>query len=122
MKTNIGVETFAEMRRRKLARARRLDRGERIAPEKRITFERAEDMLACLTPHRLHIVQVARKKPQSISELAVSLARNRTAVQRDVGVLSRMGLVRLTKRPNPGHGHVQIVRAAANRFTLVTQV
>jgi predicted transcriptional regulator len=122
MKTTIGIETFEEMRKRKLARARRLDRRETIEPEKRIMFERAEDMLTCLTPRRLHIIQAARKKPQSISELAASVARNRTAVQRDIGVLNRMGLVKLTKRPNPGHGHVQIVRAAASRFTLVTQV
>lgn len=122
MKTTIGIETFEEMRERKLARARRLDRREKIEPEKRVMFERAEDMMTCLTPSRLLIIQAARKKPQSISELAASVSRNRTAVQRDIGVLSRVGLVTLTERSNPGHGRVQIVRAAARRFTLVAQV
>jgi predicted transcriptional regulator len=110
------------MWKRKLARARLLDKGVPIEPEKRITFERPEEMLACLTPRRLHILRAARRKPQSVSELAASVARNRTAVQRDVGVLSRAGLLTLTRRINPGHGQVQIVRAGAIRFTLTTQV
>lgn len=122
MKTIIGVESFERMWRRKLARARLLDKGVRVEPEKRIMFEHPEDMLACLTPRRLHILRAARSKPQSVSELAASVSRNRTAVQRDIGVLSRAGLVTLTKRVNPGHGQVQIVRAGAIRFTLTTTI
>ena len=122
MKATIGVESFDEMWKRKLARARKLDKGIRIEPEKRIMFEDPEEMLACITPRRLHILQAARRKPQSISELAASVSRNRTAVQRDISILSRAGLVTLTKRVNPGHGQVQIVRAGAFRFTLTTQV
>lgn len=122
MKATVVVESFEEMWKRKLARARLLDKGVPIEPEKRITFERPEEMLACLTPRRLHILRAARRKPQSVSELAASVARNRTAVQRDVGVLSRAGLLTLTRRINPGHGQVQIVRAGAIRFTLTTQV
>lgn len=122
MKAVIGVESFDEMGKRKLVRARLLDKGVRIEPEKRITFEQPEEMLACLTPHRLHLLRAARRKPQSVSELAASVARNRSAVRRDLGVLSQAGLVTLTKRVNPGHGQVQIVRAGAVRFTLTTRV
>lgn len=122
MKGNVSVESFDQMWKRKLARARLLDKGVRIEPEKRITFERPEEMLACLTPRRLHLLRAARRKPQSVSELAVSVARNRTAVQRDIGVLNQAGLVTLSKRTNPGHGQVQIVRAGAVRFTLTTTI
>jgi predicted transcriptional regulator len=122
MKTIIDVESFEQTRKRKLARARLLDKGVRMEPEKRITFERPEDMLACLTPRRLHLLRAARRKPQSVSELAASVARNRSAVRRDLGVLSQAGLVTLTSRVNPGHGQVQIVRAGAVRFTLTTEI
>jgi predicted transcriptional regulator len=122
MKTIIDVESFEQTRKRKLARARLLDKGVRMEPEKRITFERPEDMLACLTPRRLHLLRAARRKPQSVSELAASVARNRSAVRRDLGVLSQAGLVTLTSRVNPGHGQVQLVRAGAVRFTLTTEI
>jgi predicted transcriptional regulator len=122
MKTIIGVESFEEMRRRTTERARLLDRGERIEPERRITFESIEEMLSCLTPQRLSLIRVARKRAVSISELAAALARNRTSVQRDVKLLSEAGLVTLTRKTNPGHGQVQIVRAIADCFTVTAQV
>src|ERR1035441_7507581 len=78
MKRNIGVESLDEMRKRKLARARLIDKGVAIEPETRIMFERAEDMLECLTPGRVHLLAAARKKEMSITELAHNLARPRT--------------------------------------------
>lgn len=118
----VGVESFDEMWKRKQVRARKLDQGVKIEPEFRIMFERAEDMLACLTPGRVHLLAAARKKEMSITELAERLKRTRTAVQRDVKILHRYGLVRTQKRANPGHGQVQMVRAAANRFAVEAYV
>jgi predicted transcriptional regulator len=122
MNRNIKVEGFEQMRKRKLARARLLDRGVRLEPEAHIAFERAEDLVACLTPHRLRIIEAARRKALSVSELAAVLERNRPSVQRDLRVLHRCGLVTLTKRANPGHGAIQVVRAVASRFTVTAQV
>ncbi len=122
MKTIVGVESFDDLRNRSLARARLLDKGERIKPERRITFETAEDMLACLTPHRLRVIEAARQRPQSVTDLAASVSRNRSSVQRDITVLSKAGLLRLSKRSNPGHGRVQIVEAIAEHFTLTAVV
>ena len=122
MKKTIAVENFDQMRSRKLARARLLDTGTPIEPEARLTFESVEDLVMCLTPRRVHILKAARKKPMSISELALSVARNRTAVQRDLKVLHKFGLVRMTKRTNPGHGQIQVVQATAGRLTVWAQV
>jgi predicted transcriptional regulator len=122
MNKSIKVESFEQMRKRKLARARRLDQRVRIEPEAHITFERVEDLVACLTPLRLRIIETARRKALSVSELADVLERNRTAVQRDLKVLTRCGLVEMTRRSNPGHGVVQIVQAVAGRFTVTAQV
>lgn len=122
MKTIIAVESFDDLRSRSLARARLLDKGTRIKPERRITFEAAEDMLACLTPQRLRLIEATRKRSQSVTDLAASVARNRSSVQRDIALLSRAGLLRLSKRRNPGHGQVQMVEAIAEHFTLTAVV
>lgn len=122
MKRNIGVESFDQMRKRKLARSRQIDQGIVIEPETRIMFERAEDMLECLTPCRVRLLAAARKKEMSITDLASSVARSRTSVQRDVKILSKYGFVQTRKSSNPGHGQVQMVRAAANKFAVQTYV
>jgi predicted transcriptional regulator len=109
----VAVESFDEMWKRKQARARKLDQGVKIEPEFRITFERAEDLLACLTPVRVLLLAAAKKKEMSITELAERLQRTRTAVERDIKVLHRFGFIQMRKETNPGHGQVQMVRAIA---------
>lgn len=118
----VGVESFDAFKKRSLTRARLLDKKVKLEPEARIMFESAEDMLRCLTPLRVKLIEAARRKEASVSELAESVGRNRTAVQRDLKVLCDYGMVKLTKRANPGHGQVQMVRAAANKITLTAQV
>jgi predicted transcriptional regulator len=118
----VDVEGFDEFKKRSLARARLLDRGLKLEPETRISFETAEDMVRCLTPLRLKLLEAARLKEASITELAEMVGRDRTAVQRDIKVLAEYGLLVLTKQVNPGHGQVQMVKAAAGKITLTAQV
>jgi predicted transcriptional regulator len=115
-KTVIGVESFEEMKARKSARAARLTRGKRIKPERRISFESSLDLLACITPERIRLIEAARRSPQSVSDLAKSLRRHRAAVHRDVKALADHGMVTVQRQKNPGHGQVQIVAATAARF------
>ena len=122
MKTIIGTNHFSALKERKLARARKLDSGEHVPSEKRITFATAGEMLAHITPARIRLCEVAREKPRSITELAAVLARDRKAVHRDVQALYAVGMLLLERRPNPGHGQVQVVTAAASRFQLVAEV
>jgi predicted transcriptional regulator len=122
MKTKIGTKSFAELREHKLARARKLDRKEHIPSEKRITFATADELLSLITPKRVRLCEVAREKPRSITELAAVLQRDRKAVHRDVQALHSVGMLLLRKEPNPGHGQVQVVTAAASRFQLVAEV
>lgn len=118
MKTTVGVETFEQMRARSLARARKLARGEKIPAERRITFEDPELMLACLTPQRIRLFHTAKDQPLSITELAATLHRDRKSVHRDVTALSNVGVLKLTKRTNPGHGQVQVVQATAKHIQM----
>jgi predicted transcriptional regulator len=122
MKTRVSTNGFAELRERKLARARSLDRKEHIPSEKRINFATADEMLSHITPKRVRLCEVAREKPRSITELAAVLRRDRKAVHRDVQALHAVGMLLLRKETNPGHGQVQVVKAAAKRFQLVAEV
>jgi predicted transcriptional regulator len=122
MKAKVSTSSFAELRERKLARARKLDRKEHIPSEKRINFATADEMLSHITPKRVRLCEVAREKPRSITELAAVLQRDRKAVHRDVQALHAVGMLLLRKEPNPGHGQVQVVTAAATRFQLVAEV
>jgi predicted transcriptional regulator len=122
MIARISTQTFAELREHKLARAGKLDRKEHVPSEKRITFATADELLSHITPKRIRLCEVAREKPRSITELAAVLQRDRKAVHRDVQALHSIGMLLLRKEPNPGHGQVQVVTAAASRFQLVAEV
>jgi predicted transcriptional regulator len=116
MKTVVAVEDFATVRKRSLERARRLDKGAPLEAERRISFERPEDMASFLTSRRLGVLRAAMERPRSVTDLAIALKRIRPAVFRDVRALKQAGLIELNPRPNPGHGQMQIVTAAATKF------
>src|ERR1039457_6417349 len=84
LKVSAGmVEAFFE---RSLKRARKLDRGEKLPTEMRLTFEDPADFLRLLTAQRIRVLDAFRKKPAAISDLAIVLKRDRTAVRRDVKI------------------------------------
>jgi predicted transcriptional regulator len=118
MKTKVFADGFEGHKRRSLERAERRERGERLEPERIITFADPLDMLECLTAQRIRLCQVARKKKLSVSALAAELGRNRGSVTRDVNKLKSFGLIRLREQANPGHGIVRIVEPVAERFDL----
>ncbi|HEV2644839.1 MAG TPA: hypothetical protein VGU46_00590 [Acidobacteriaceae bacterium] len=118
MKAKVFHDGFEGHVRRSTDRARRREKGERLAAEKVITFADPVDMMACLTAQRVRIFQIIRKKRLSISGLAVELGRNRGSVTRDVNKLRGFGLLRLREQVNPGHGLVQIVEPVAQRLEM----
>ena len=81
-----------------------------------MTFATADEMLSHITPTRVRLCEVAREKPRSITELAAVLQRDRKSVHRDVQALHSVGILLVQKKPNPGHGQVQVVTAAASRW------
>jgi predicted transcriptional regulator len=118
MKVRVFTDGFEGHVRRSLDRARRRELGERLEPEKIITFADPVMMVECLTAQRMRLVETARKKRLSISALAEELGRNRGAVTRDVNKLTKLGLVRLREQVNPGHGIVQIVEPVAEKIEM----
>lgn len=100
-----------------------LDRGELLKPEVRITFEDPADMMRAISSERwrlLNYVRMGTGKSHkfTLSGLAHNLKRTRAAVNRDVGVLENLGLLRSHSEPNPGHGKVKVVEPVAKDYVL----
>jgi predicted transcriptional regulator len=118
----LGTGTADAFFRRSAARAEKLDRGERLLPEMRLTFEDPADLLRVLTAQRVRVLDAVRKNPAPVSELAAVLKRDRTAVRRDVRILMTYGLVNTREETNPGHGRRRIVGPLASKCELVTTI
>lgn len=118
MKVKVFADGFDGHVRRSRERNRRRELGERLEPEKIITFADPVMMVECLTAQRMRLVETARKKRLSISALADELGRNRGAVTRDVNKLKKLGLIRLREKINPGHGIVQLVEPVAKKIEM----
>jgi predicted transcriptional regulator len=117
--TNDGVKGFFGRARE---HARRLDRGEKLAPEITISFENPSDILQILTAQRIRVLELAKKGPSPVARLAGELGRDLRAVSRDVELLEEFGLLRTRYEANPGHGRRRIVEPCAERYQLVAEV
>jgi predicted transcriptional regulator len=113
------AEAFFE---RSLNHARNLDRGEKLPAEMRLTFEDPADFLRALTAQRVRVLHAVRKKPAAVSDLAIVLKRDRTAVKRDVTILISLGLVKSHEETNPGHGRRNIIEPLASKYELVATI
>ncbi|MFZ3265166.1 MAG: hypothetical protein WA172_14275 [Terriglobales bacterium] len=117
--TNDGVKGFLGRARE---HARRLDRGEELAPEVTVSFENANDIVSVLSPQRIRILELAKKGPKPVASLASGLNRDLRAVSRDVDLLEHFGLLRSRYETNPGHGKRRIVEPRAAKYELVATV
>ena len=118
----VGRGTADAFFRRSAVRAQKLDRGETLLPEMRLTFEDPADLVRVLTEQRVRVLAAVRKNPAPVSELAAVLKRDRTAVRRDVRILTAFGLVKIHEETNPGHGRRKIVAPLATKCELVTTI
>lgn len=114
-----SVEAFIG---RSLERARRLDRGEKLAPEITMSFEDPADLVRVLSAERVRVIRALREKPAPVSELAATLRRDRKAVKRDVALLESFGLVNSREEINPGHGRKRVIEPRAARYQLVATI
>jgi predicted transcriptional regulator len=122
-KVIFATGTAAEFFERSREDAKKLDRGERLAPEIRLTFEDPADLLRVLSVERLRVLRTIRRKSKpTISGLAIILKRDRKAVSRDVRLLESLGLLRTRDESNPGHGVHTVVEPLAEKYHLMATV
>jgi predicted transcriptional regulator len=115
--------------KRALDRAAKLDRGEKLREEIRVTFEDPADLVRALTAERIRVLQAIRtggtqgkSKLTTVSSLAATLKRDRKSVVRDVNVLEGLGLLITRRQPNPGHGAIKVVEPLAKKYRLTATV
>ena len=118
----ISIGTVEDFFRQGREIARKLDRGEKVAPVKMISFEDPEDMLELLTTGRVEVFRAIKSEPGSITDLARRLHRDRSAVKRDVDILAAAGIVEVEEKPLPGHGRMKHVKPLADNFNLMFQM
>jgi predicted transcriptional regulator len=119
---NVSTGTAEAFFERSVNRARKLDRREKLPTELRLTFEDPADFLRALTAQRVRVLHAVRKKPAPVSDLVIVLKRDRTAVKRDVKILTSLGLVKIHEETNPGHGRRKIVEPLALKYELVATI
>ncbi len=119
----VGTGTAAAFFRRSADRAQKLDGSEKLLPEMRLTFEDPADLLRSAYGAAGSSSQHRTKEfGGGLSELAAVLKRDRTAVRRDVRILTAFGLVEIHEETNPGHGRRKIVGPLASKCELVTTI
>jgi predicted transcriptional regulator len=120
-KTEIRIErvdSFFE-RGRKLARL--ADRGGPIPPSRVVAFEDIGDLLHVLTQKRVLLLKQVKATPASISDLAKTLKRDRSAVTRDIQILERFGVVQVSEKSLAGHGRQKWITPVARDIRLTAQ-
>jgi predicted transcriptional regulator len=113
------VDSFFE-RGRKLARL--ADRGAPIPPSRVVAFEDIESLLRVLTEKRVAVLRQVRESPASITDLARTLKRDRSAVTRDVQMLESFGVLQVVDKPLPGHGRQKWIMPVARDLQLTAQL
>ncbi|HSW68798.1 MAG TPA: HTH domain-containing protein [Gammaproteobacteria bacterium] len=107
--TSESLEDFFARGRRT---AQLLDQGKAVQSRRIISFEDPSDLVKFLTKNKLKLVSSVRKKPSSVSKLAITLKRSRSAVDKDIQELESVGIIKSTYVVNPGHGRCKMIMAA----------
>src|SRR6202166_724124 len=120
--TRVGVESMDNFFSRMKDNARELDRGKAVEPGFHLSFEDPADFLEVITPARVRLLREISTEPVTLSALALALARDPSAVRRDVALLESQCLVTTSKVSNSGHGKRTMVERVATRIELVAVV
>jgi len=121
-RVTVSSGTVEEFIGRSLDRARKMDRAEKLPSEITMTFEDPSDLVRVLSAERVRVIPAVRETPAPVSELAVTLSRDRKAVKRDVSLLESFGLVSGREEINPGHGRRRIIEPRAEKYQLVATI
>jgi predicted transcriptional regulator len=114
-KVNVRIASAKDFFERGKVLARQLDKGEKITPQRTISFEDPDDLVKFLTQTKRELLNIIRKKPNSISELANILHRSRSSVDKDIQMLESVGIVESKYMVNPGHGRCRIISPTDSR-------
>jgi len=84
--------------------AREIDQKKGVTRKNTVWVD-AHDLMLLLKPERTNLVKYLRKeKKTAFSKLAKAVNRSPVSLNQDLALLSKYGLVTITKETNPGHG------------------
>lgn len=121
-KSEIRVESAEAFFDRGRRISKRADRGGAMPASRVLAFEDFDSLLHVLTQKRVLLLREVKDEPDSIARLARRLKRDRSAVTRDVQLLARLGVVRVTEKDLPGHGKQKWVTPVARDIRLTAQL
>lgn len=98
---------------------RTADKGEPIKKRAAtLTFVDPTEMLHFLSVAKIKLINSIRKHPDTITNIAKLIKRNRASVYRDINELEKFGLIKTHEEINPGHGRHKIVELIAPMLKL----
>ena len=83
-----------------------------------LSFVDPTEMLHFLSATKIKLINRIRNHPDSVTNIAKAMGRNRAAVYRDIHEMEVFGLVKIHEEINPRHGHHKIVELTAASFKL----
>jgi predicted transcriptional regulator len=93
---------------------RSADKGEPIKRRAAtLTFVDPTEMLHFLSAAKIKLINSIRAHPDTITNIAKGIKRNRASVYRDINELVKFGLVETHEEINPGHGRHKVVKLIA---------
>ena len=113
----IRTQTLDEFAQGMRQHARALDAGASLPSESAINFESADAMLAHFTPRRVKLLDtLARHGAMPVAQLAGSVRRTESAVDRDLMLLEKIGAIKLRAT---GAGSAKKAYPLAAKYELV---
>lgn len=98
-RVKVGIKSLEDVLEDTKEAMKKLERGEKVKPEKGLYFESIEGFRKALTPKRIDLLRMIREKqPGSIQELARLAKRDIKNVATDIDILEGLGLIGMKKK------------------------
>ncbi|MBV6467739.1 MAG: hypothetical protein PGMFKBFP_03109 [Anaerolineales bacterium] len=98
-RVKIGIKSLEDVLEDTKEAMKKLERGEKVKPEKGLYFESIEGFRKALTPKRLELLRLIREKqPGSIQELARLAKRDIKSVATDITILEGLRLIDVKRK------------------------
>lgn len=83
-----------------------------------LTFADPAEMLHFLSAAKIKLINSIRRHPDTVTNIAKVIKRDRSSVYRDISQLEQFGLVKIHEEINPGHGRHKIVELTSSLLKL----
>jgi len=109
-RVKIGIKSLENVLEDTKEVMKKLERGEKVKPEKGLYFESIEGFRKALTPKRLELLHLIREKqPGSIQALTRLSKRNIKSVATDITLMEELGLIDMKRKKEGRRESIPVV-------------